>query len=590
MMKTRTLDTARPNKLASNAMAGMVATGIYLTSRLFLTPLVLNYISLAEFGLWSMCFVILSYAAMGAFGVNTAYIRYTAKFQAQGREGDIGRLLSTGVFAMLAFCTLFWLALYTGLPAILDAFRVETSMRTSAAAMILGTAVVFSADLILGGFRSVLEGLQEIAMVKKIYTVSALMEMAAIILFLSMGTGVLGLLYAYMVRIVIETSACFLAARRMLPTLRLSPKLISHDHLRRLFVFGGKVQVLGGIAIFLSVLDRMVISATIGLSATGLFEVGRKFPFSAKSVSGAAFGPFLPAAANRQSQPAEVDSESLPEHLKTWLWTAALALSIACMPIGWMPIGVDLPSPISWAITLLAIGSIFLSIKRLHSRFDDRNQLPSGPVRRLYMDGLRHINLVNVILFAFLAAVAEPLITAWVGATYANAAGVMRLLAAGYLVQQSTGPVTMIFRGIDRCSRELEYLIVQLILALAWIPAGAVAYGLTGAAGAIVAGNGAAAVFLFWRSNMSFQVGIRDFIHHILKPALLPLTLAASTYAIVRMWPCPERLDAAIQIIGLGFSYTCLMLPLAWTLVLTGDEKKQVSALNPFRKREKQPC
>ncbi|MBI9086106.1 MAG: polysaccharide biosynthesis C-terminal domain-containing protein [Desulfobacterales bacterium] len=590
MMKTATPNTILPSKLAANAMAGMAATAIYLVSRLLLTPLVLSYITLAEFGLWSMCFIILSCASMGAFGVNTTYIRDTARFHAQGRDAEVNRLLSTGVFAMLVFCILFGLGLFCSLPAILDGFHVAAQMQTTAGVMILGTAAVFGLDLTLGGFRSIVEGLQEIALVKKIYTAAALTEMVAIVFFLSQGAGVRGLLYAYIVRVSLETGACMLAARRLLPALRVSPRLISRDHARRLFIFGGKVQALGGIAIFLSALDRMVISAMIGLSAAGLFEVGRKFPFTAKSVSAAAFGPFLPAAANLKSPPDNGGSGLWTARLKAYLQVALLALCIALMPIAWMPTGVGLPPVVSWALVLPAGVGAFLLIRRLGPDVNGRKQVPVGPLRRLYLDGLRHINLINTILFAFLAAVAEPLITAWVGSEYATATGVMRLLAAGYMIQQSTGPVSLIFRGIDRCGREMEYLLVQLILALAWIPAGAMAYGLTGAAAGIAAGNGTAAIFLFWRSNRSFQVGLRDFATHTLKPTLLPLILAAVVYTLTRLWPCPQRAAAVVQIVVLGLGYIGLLLPLTWKLVLTADEKKHVLALNPFRRKERQPC
>ena len=59
-------------KAGKNALAGMGATAIYFLSRIALTPIILTYISLSEFGLWSICFVILSYAAVGAVGINNA--------------------------------------------------------------------------------------------------------------------------------------------------------------------------------------------------------------------------------------------------------------------------------------------------------------------------------------------------------------------------------------------------------------------------------------------------------------------------------------------------------------------------------------
>ncbi|NTW62733.1 MAG: polysaccharide biosynthesis protein, partial [Chlorobiaceae bacterium] len=99
-------------KLAGNAVSGMVATIIYMVSRLLLTPFILLYLSLEEFGLWSLCFIILSYAGMGGFGVNSTYIRYSARYLAEGKEKEISKLLSTGVAYMFSFCLFFCLVLY----------------------------------------------------------------------------------------------------------------------------------------------------------------------------------------------------------------------------------------------------------------------------------------------------------------------------------------------------------------------------------------------------------------------------------------------------------------------------------------------
>lgn len=583
------IETTHSNKLLGNAVAGMAATGIYLVSRILLTPLVLTYITLAEFGLWSMCFVILSYTSMGAFGVNTTYIRYTAHFHARGQDAEIGRLLSTGMSAMLFFCSCFLLGLFFGLPILLDVFQVEPEMRPTATVLILGTAAVFSLDLTLGGFRSVVEGLQEIALVKKIYISAALVEVAAIIFFLYQGHGVRGMLYAYFIRVALDSGICIIAASRLMPSLRLSPRLINRDHARLLFVFGGKVQIMGAIAIFLTSLDRMVISSTIGLSAAGLFEVGRKFPATAKNVSAAAFGPFLPAAADLTNSSHQTNIRTREYRLKIYLMIGIASLCLAFAPLPWLQLGYSLPSLASSIFTALCIGGALLIIRHLISDLRSGDLRVDTPLRRLYLQGLRHMNLIGMTIFAFLVAIAEPLMIAWMGEEYADTANLVCLLAVGNMIQQSTGPVTLIFRGIDRCGREFELLIVQLILALVWIPAGVISWGLIGAAIAITAVNALAAFFFFWRSNHLFQVGFQHFVSHTLKPTLLPATVAAAVYLVTRLWPCSQQASAIIQVIVLGCGYLCLIFLLAWKLLLTDDEKTHVLALSPFRRPQKQP-
>jgi O-antigen/teichoic acid export membrane protein len=590
-MKPMTQITSFKQKLARNAMAGMVATAIYLISRLLLTPFILRYLDLAEFGLWSMCFVILSYAAMGAFGVNSTYIRYTARFHGEGQDQEIGKLLSTGIFCMLLFSAVFLVALFCLMPVIHRGFHIEAHLAHTASVMILGTAAVFCLDLTLGGFRAVLEGLQEIALVKKIFTIAAFVEIIPIVFFLSQGFGVEGMLYAYVVRVAVETGACLLVAFRLLPTLRVTPALVHRSHFRHLFVFGGKVQVLGGIAIFLSALDRMVISAIIGLAAAGLFEVGRKLPFTAKSISGSAFGPFLPAAASMEGTWKNDIPRTWPDRLKTYGRIIALSLCVALTPLSWLPAAAKAYPWAPWLATCLTAGMAVFLFQRWQGNLRGSMRLQPGALRQLYVQGIRHINLLNMMLFGFLAAVARPLITAWVGPGYAPAVPVMVLLAVAYLIQQNTGPIVLIFRGIDRCGRELEYLLVQLILALCWIPAGTYVFGLLGTAAAIAAATTVASAFFFWRSNHAFQLSHKDFAVRTLAPMLLPLTAAAMIYGLATALPGQGRMAAAVQVIVCGLGYLGLNLPLVWKLVLSAEEKQSVLALiPPAFKGARQPC
>jgi len=583
---------AVPNKLPGNALAGMAATGIYLLSRLLLTPFVLTYVTLAEFGLWSMCFVILSYASMGAFGVNNTYIRYGSLFHAEGRDSEISKLLSTGVFGMLIFYTLFWLALFFCLPMILDGFHVDTAAqaRSTASVMILGTAAVFGVELTLGGFRSVIEGLQEIALVKKIFTGAALVEVVAIVFFLTKGAGVQGMLYAYVVRVALETGACMLASRRLLRSLRLSPRLVSREHIRHFLVFGGKIQVLGAISVFLGAFDRMVISAILGLSSAGMFEVGRKVPFTAKSISASVFGPLLPAAASLDCQWERDTHPPWPDRLKGYLHIALLTLCAALVPVSWVALPIDKYRWLPWTASFIAAGAAFFLLKRLREHFRRDYRLRACALRGLYLQGVRYVNLINITLLALVAAMAGPLVSIWLGPGYEKSIPVMILLCAAYFAQQGTGPISMVFRGINRTGRELEFLLVQLILLLVWVPAGTYAFGLTGAAGAFAAGTIVAFLFFSWRSNHVFQLNFKEFAVYTLSPGLLPLAAAAAIYGLTVLLPCRGRMEAAIQVVGCGLGYMALLLPLIWKLVLTADEKKYLMGLNPLNRGTKQPC
>lgn len=575
--------------MVHNSAAGLIATAIYLASRLLLTPYVLIYLSLEEFGLWSICFVILSYAALGAFGVNTAYIRYCAQYLQSEQDEKINSLFSTGIICMSGLCSLFILCLYLLLPFLHQLFSVEQDLRPLASFMFIGTALIFCLDLTVGCFRSLLEGMQRLVIVNKVTTVASFFEIAAILVLLYLGVGLKGMLYAYIIRTLCTVLFCMVLSFRLLPTLKLSPRLFNKEHFRQLFIYGGKVQVLGGIAMFLSSLDRMIISSTIGLSAAGLFEIGRKFPYTAKSVSGAAFGAFLPRAAQLGGTWERDEILTPGVRFRNYLDIVFFALFLAATPLlFWSSQGTGPLTPsLALILTMAAAGvTLVFGLKiRRKSLSQDRNS--SETLRNLYIQGIRHINILNFTLFLFLIPVAPVLIRAWVGEGYEEGIPVMIFLALTYMIHQGTGPVSLIFRGIDRSGRELEYLLVQLILVLAWLPPAAMKFGLTGTVCAIMVSTLAATLFFFWRSSFVFQVGWLEFAKRTLAPGLIPAAIAFTLSLLLPLVPYSGRVADSITVILSGLFYLGLTLPLLWKFALAEDERQVATGLLPSFLRKK---
>lgn len=572
-------------KLVGNAVSGMVATIIYMGSRLLLTPLILKFLSLAEFGLWSLCFIILSYAGMGGFGVNSTYIRYSARYLAEGKEKEISKLLSTGVAYMFSFCLLFCLILYLIMPFILYRFHIDPTQQELASTLFLGTAAVFSLELTLGGFRFIINGMHEFSKEKTVTTIAGLIEIGAILTFLYLGAGVKGMLYAFALRLVLETVSCWKIARTLLPSLTVSWRLINKEHFRLFVGFGGKVQVLGMLGIFLSAFDRLFITAISGLAAGGMFEIGRKLPSSAGSISSSAFGPLLSTAAHFEGNWVGNRTRSPKERIMNYSHLALTTIALAIVPVVFLaPVRRYLPME-SLPLALLAAASAMILFYLLDRTLKTEDHLDSNDLKLLYLNGIRFTNIINSVLFIFLVSVAHPLINAWVGDKYPEAANVMIFLSIAYAIQLCTGPITMIFKGINRNGRELEYMLVQALLMLLWIPAATTAWGLTGAAASIALSSFFSTLYLIWRSNHTFRIRFREFFSICILPVFVPLVPAAAIYAISTIYPQTGRLATIAQVLGCGAGYCVLSLALFWIAILNDDEKGKAMEFLPMKRK-----
>jgi O-antigen/teichoic acid export membrane protein len=282
---------------AGDMLFGMGSKLLYAATRVALPPLALAHMGLSDYGLWSTCFVLVSYLGMAASGFTLIYLRSAARHHAQGDTAAIGRLLSTGMLAMGGLAALLLAGLWGAMPMLLDLFRVAPDQRALASDLWLGAAAVFLADMSLGAFANVLHAIGRLRQEQKVWVAAFVLEAVLIVGLLGAGWGVRGLLAAFAGRYLFSASANAWLACRALPGLRLSWRGFDRSLLRGFFVYGASMQASGLISTALASADRLLAGLFIGPQATALTDLASKLPVTAAGVTGSAAGVAVSAAA-----------------------------------------------------------------------------------------------------------------------------------------------------------------------------------------------------------------------------------------------------------------------------------------------------
>jgi len=288
--------------LSRNVLVSILSNILYLATRLFIPPFILGYIPLAEYGLWSYCFVLISYFGMSVFGVTNVYVRYVAIYFANSDYRSINQLISTGLVAVTVLCALLLVPLWFILPYVIGLFTISQELYSKAFILFFSTVVVFMIDLTLGAFGYILQSLQKIVAERLIWTFSIIVETACIVIFLLMGFGVYGLLMAFFLRNLIAIGLFAIMAYRYLPTLSLSLKFFDLSKLALFYRFGGVVQLSGVLGVVNRSIEKVFAGLFISMEATGLYEVGVKFPITAMLIPSSATAVFLPTTAHLHAQ------------------------------------------------------------------------------------------------------------------------------------------------------------------------------------------------------------------------------------------------------------------------------------------------
>lgn len=287
---------------ARNSIYSIIANTWYLLSRFLLTPFILHFLPLAEYGLWTLCFVVISFLALTSIGLEGTYIKYVAEFNARAENERINRLLSTGLILTSGLAVFLLALMWVLMPHIINVLKIEPDLHDKAAFVFMGTGIIFMLDISLCCFGRALDGLQLMALTAKVRLFSSFVELALIVAFLLGGLGVYGMMIAFLIRYLLTIAFNAGFAFKLMPELRISYRYFDTPSLKLLISYGGRMQILGFIGIFMSTFDKIIVTRMLGLAYTGMYEIGRKIPATGARLPAEISGAMMPALSYLQGK------------------------------------------------------------------------------------------------------------------------------------------------------------------------------------------------------------------------------------------------------------------------------------------------
>jgi len=320
-----------------NTLAQTAGRLLYLLTRVGLPPLILHFVSLEEYGLWSTCFLLISYVSMGAFGVSNVYIRYVAEYSIKEQFDSINGLVSTGLVLTFIFSVCALGGIWLAMPWLLKSFNVAPQLQNTAQVLILGTLATMLLDMTLGAFAYVLHGLQKIAEQTIVWIISFLMETALIVTLLLYGYGVTSLLWAFFARYIFSTVIYIVLCYRAIPGLHISLRLVKREFFSRFLHYGGILQISGLLSVFMYSIERVIAGYLTGLTAIAVLDLGQKFPVMASQVFSSMNASFLPAITEAHSLGKHQDIQRLyTQGLRYLNLLNGLAMGFLAPFAGWL--------------------------------------------------------------------------------------------------------------------------------------------------------------------------------------------------------------------------------------------------------------
>lgn len=251
----------------------IVASLVQVGTRFLTVPIVIGYLGLEGYGVWSIIMTIAMCMRFGSTGIRSAFQKYVAEATGTGDVVKANQLLSTGSAAMLALSIIGLIpaAIFSENLARLIGIPEHLLDATAGAISLLAVIMVFSN--VGASYEAIVMGGHRIDLTGKLITVFTIVEAIAIIVLLHEGYGLLAMTAVMLFSQIGYLLCCFVVSRHIWPAIQIAPKHLSRKVLPELITYAGSYQVVNILEVLYAAILPVMILKWFGGDAAGVFAV-----------------------------------------------------------------------------------------------------------------------------------------------------------------------------------------------------------------------------------------------------------------------------------------------------------------------------
>ncbi len=305
--------------VGKNTLFGIIASVIQVATRLLTVPIVIAHLGLGGYGIWSIILVTATYMRFGSIGVKSAFQKYVAEATSNDNYGTTSKLLSTGTAGMLALSAAALIPAAMFSEQIAKASGVPHEFLRSTAWSIMMLAIILAFTNAGAAYEAIVMGGHRIDLTRKFGTVLTVLEAIGIVTVLRLGHGLFAMSAVIAMSEIVFVICCYIASRRVLPQISVSPANVSRSVVGELVRFAGSYQLVSVLQLIYGAIAPIAVLRAYGPNQAGVFAIASRV-VSPVSMFVCAFlrtlGPYLVAAWTGQTDPC----------FRMTLWLVSLAL------------------------------------------------------------------------------------------------------------------------------------------------------------------------------------------------------------------------------------------------------------------------
>ena len=282
--------------ISRNTFFGVIASLTQMGTRLVTVPIVIAYLGLEGYGIWSIIMVAAGYMRFGSAGVKSAFLKYVAEATGNGTFEKASQLLSTGSAVMFGLSVIGLIPLAIFSDDIIKTIGVPDHLIVSAAGSITLLAVIMVLSNVGGVYESIVMGGHRIDLIRVFNTVASIVEAVAIVVALCLGYGLITMAAIMASSEMVRLLCCYYVSKQIVPDIKIGMSNISSRVLPDLVTFAGSYQLVAILEVAYTAILPLAILKLFGAYIAGLYAVAYRLVSAALLPSEAFVLPLLSSA------------------------------------------------------------------------------------------------------------------------------------------------------------------------------------------------------------------------------------------------------------------------------------------------------
>jgi O-antigen/teichoic acid export membrane protein len=299
-------------KIIHNVASGLIRLVVIAPVPFLLTPFLLRHLGTQGFGAWAVFLSINSLTSLADIGVMGTLTKHVSEHYTLQDYTNLNRVVNAGILIFLGAAVLGVLTVNLASGFLISTFFRSVRVPLDQLQFVIHLLTVSIAlNLLTYPFSSVISGLQRLDVVNLLWALNAIITAVSAALFVSLGLGIEGLVYA----IVLTSSVLFVlsvgTARHLLPQLRVRPTSVRWSDIRELSAFSTQIYVVQmATAVYIHT-EKLLLAHFTGLTPAGWYDIANDLAMKIRNLPALLITPLMPAASELDARQDDIRAQEL---------------------------------------------------------------------------------------------------------------------------------------------------------------------------------------------------------------------------------------------------------------------------------------